>query len=106
MRLPRPKPAFLFALGTVILANSRPFEGAVVVAAASAVLLIVAFNDRRALTLIRIAAVPVLATIVPAALAMGYYNYRVTNNWLLMPYQLHEQQYSVASAFLWQQPRT
>ncbi len=37
---------------------------------------------------------------------MGYYNYRVTNRWTTMPYQVHERQYAVASAFLFQQPRT
>ena len=47
-----------------------------------------------------------IATLIPAALLMGYYNYRVTNHWLLMPYQLHQQQYAVDSPFLWGTPKT
>lgn len=105
IRRPDRKTAFVFALGAVILANSRPFEGAVVVATASAVLLYVVMREHRTLTLLRIAALPVLALIIPTALAMGYYNYRVTSNWLLLPYQAHQQQYAVSSPFLWQEPR-
>jgi hypothetical protein len=35
---------------------------------------------------------------------MGFYNYCVTGKALLKPYQLHEQTYSIAPNFLWQQP--
>ena len=36
---------------------------------------------------------------------MGYYNYRVTGDPLLMPYSLYEKQYSSWSQFVWVSPR-
>lgn len=105
LRQPRRSLAFLFAIGLVILANSRPYEGILLAAPAIAVLIIASLRRRAALSLLRIAALPLLATLIPAALAMGYYNHRVTHRWFLMPYQLHEQQYAVAPSLLFQSPR-
>lgn len=102
---PRRSAAFLFSVGLVILANSRPWEGGVVALATTAVLAWVTLRRRMFRSLLRVAVLPAAATLIPAALAMGYYNYRVTGNWLELPYQVHERQYAVYSNFLWSQPR-
>ena len=107
LRQPRRSTAFLFALGLVILGNSRPYEGMLLAVPAIGVLIVASLRNGSAGTLLRTAAIPVLATLVPAALAMGYYNYRLTNHWLLLPYQLHQQQYAVTPTLIflgWSQP--
>jgi hypothetical protein len=97
----------IFTLGGGILANSRPFEGAVLLLGCTLYLLWKWFHgglwketlpkDR-----IRLALVAGLVA-APIFLAMGYYNYRVTGNVMVLPYQTFERQYSRWSAFLFQQ---
>jgi hypothetical protein len=45
---------------------------------------------------------PMLTTLGVAAVAMGFYNWRITGNLLQMPYMVHEKQYAAAPPFLWQ----
>src|SRR5262249_22453371 len=39
------------------------------------------------------------------ALAMAFYNFRVTGDVFRTPYQVHEETYAMAPIFLWQSPR-
>jgi hypothetical protein len=48
---------------------------------------------------------PILLPLVLTALAMGFYNLRVTGEILRLPYFVHEATYAVAPSFLWQRPR-
>jgi hypothetical protein len=48
---------------------------------------------------------PVLLVLALTASAMFFYNYNVTGSPFRMPYQVHEQAYSVAPLFLWENPK-
>jgi hypothetical protein len=103
-RRPTPGVAALAALGMVTLANSRPYEGAVTVAAAAGALWVWRRARRpiRELLAWRIAAAA--GAILGCGLAaMLYYNYRVTGNALLMPYAVNQAQYG-ASPIFWMMP--
>jgi hypothetical protein len=101
---PRARDAFLMALGIVILANSRPYEGLVFSILPLAFLLVwMTRNSSPALpVLLRQVVLPMVAVITTGALAMASYNSRVTGNALRFPYQVHESTYSVAPTFIWQ----
>jgi hypothetical protein len=93
------------ALGLGLLANTRPFEGLIY-----AMLLIVALATatRRRPRLIRplLTAVAAAMPLMICVLAwMGYYNWRVTGNALLMPYIEHTRQYMMAPLFRFQSAR-
>jgi hypothetical protein len=90
---PRLGPALILGIGLALLANSRPYEGAVLGAACLGAVL-TKVHPRRI-------AWPLALILVPTILWMGYYNYRVTGNPLLLPYQVHETQYSTSSMFFW-----
>lgn len=103
----RPRDALLMALGLAILANSRPFEGLVFsLPVAGAMLFSPARHShlctRRFLTH---AILPIVLTLLGAAAATGYYNYRVTGNPLRMAYQVNRDTYAPAPYFIWSTPR-
>lgn len=92
--------------GTLLLANSRPFEGLLLCLAVGVALLLWMLRRRNA-------AWPVVAAmalvLVPGFVWMGYYNWRVTAHPLLTPYQRHDQIYGRTPHFIWQNlrpPRT
>ena len=106
LRRASPGPALAFGLGLAILANTRPYEG-FVLGASSAVILLVHLSlsgrQRRqsSLQLVRSIGLPLASVLLPAFIWMGYYNYRVTGDPLLMPYSLYDRQYASWSQFLW-----
>ena len=79
---PAPGNAVVLAVGLVILANSRPFEGLLVALPAAAVLLagMVRAGDRSLKPWIIRVVFPVVAVTILAGLWMGYYNFRVTGS--------------------------
>jgi hypothetical protein len=98
-RAPRARDAAIMAVGALVLANHRPFEGLLVAAPFAIATAVMWWRTP-------------IRTLVPAALVLGagfvfmaYYNARVTGRWTLMPYTLHEQTYTVQPVFLWQSPR-
>lgn len=90
------------AVGLVILANSRPLEGALAAVPATILLVRRIRKDRRwneagfwpKLVL------PCLAVLVLGAFAMGYYNRAITGSAIKPPYMLHEQQYQETPQFI------
>jgi hypothetical protein len=94
--------AALAALGVVGLANSRPYEGAVTVAAAGGALWI--WRGARTGHLANCWRgewpLPACAILGCGLAAMLYYNYRVTGNALLMPYALNQAQYGACADLL------
>ncbi len=104
---PRAQDAWWMALGLIILANSRPYEGFVLgltVAAALFVWMIGPRRPRPAILLGRVVA-PITLLLVIAALASGHYNYRVTGSPFRLAYQVNRNLYSAAAYFIWQGPR-
>ena len=100
--------AVWMALGLVILANSRPYEGfilALPVAAALLVWLIGLRGRQLRISLIRVVTPTFLILTVCAALT-GYYNFRVTGNPFRFGYEVNRSLYSRANYFLWQGPRS
>jgi hypothetical protein len=86
----------LLALGAILLANSRPYEGVLLCGPAAVYVL----KER----LWRRLAAPAVLVLIAAAL-MAYYNHRVFGNALTLPYQINRATYASAPVFLWQTPR-
>ena len=104
MRSARTGHAVLMALGIAILANSRPYEGAVLSTAAILVLLWWAARRETKVSagvLLR-RALPAVVLLAGVASSMAYYNHRVYGNALTLPYQLNRATYAVAPLFVWQ----
>ena len=103
---PRARDAFLMTVGVIVLGNSRPYEGLMLAVLPIGYLLVWMARDcRPALpVLLTQVVLPILAVTMVGALAMGYYNSRVTGNALRMPYQVHEATYAVWPTFIFQKP--
>jgi hypothetical protein len=100
-RRPRVRAVAALAVGLVLLANSRPYEGFVLAVAATGAVLLWRWRLRapiRALVSPRLIAA-FLVVMLPAVAWMGYYNLRVTGSPLTMPYALHQRQYAAAPLF-------
>lgn len=107
LRKPRVRHALLMALGLVILANSRAYEGLVLSLAVGTVLIGGWLMQRRVTVRDRLlrGVVPIAIVLALAGVAMGYYFWRVTGSPIVMPYQVGRESYATAPIFLWQSPR-
>ena len=92
-----------YAAGLAILANTRPYEG-LMLAVPATLYLVFSFWHRRVgfAALTRSVLIPACAVLIPVAVWMAYYNYRVTGNPWEMPYIAHERQYAIWSSLAWQ----
>ncbi|MBZ5614902.1 MAG: hypothetical protein LAO23_12905 [Acidobacteriia bacterium] len=90
------KDVVVAAIGLVLLANTRPYEGLVMSVAAFVALLFLRRRQQRSLTeLFSLRCViPLLLICGAGALLDGYYNYRVTGSAFLMPYAAYSQDYA------------
>ncbi len=98
--------ALLLAIGLVVLANSRPYEG-VIFSVPVAVAMLSWLWSRNPTELSRVLVrviMPVFSTLLLASVAMAYYNYRITGEPFRMPYQVNHATYGGAPYFLWQTP--
>lgn len=106
-RCPSIGKSLILAFGLVVLANSRPYEGFVfAVPIAFAMLFWLAGRNHPAprVTLFQVV-LPILGTLLLAAVATGYYYYRVTGDPLRLAYQVNRETYATAPYFIWQTPR-
>jgi putative component of toxin-antitoxin plasmid stabilization module len=100
----RLRDAAWMALGVIILANSRPYEGLIVSLPVAASLLMWMVESRIKVAVWR----PVLlivAMLVVGAAGTAYYYYRVTGNPFRMTYQVNRATYATAPYFIWQNAR-
>ena len=101
-------PAILGSLGLVLLANSRPYEGLALSAAATAALILWRRRTRSRRSFVPVVSrqvlIPFFVVCGTAALAMGYYNYRLTGDALLLPYILNDRTYAAAPPLYFLQP--
>lgn len=99
--------AMLMAVGIVLLATTRPYEGFLVCLPVAAVLghwLLFGKNRPTVAVLLRRAAAP-LALIIAAGAFMGYYDYRAFGRPLTLPYTISRSTYAVVPYYIWQPPR-
>jgi hypothetical protein len=107
IRTKRLRYSLLTALGFIVLALSRPFEGLLLCFPVGFVLLRWIFSGKNRPTaafVFRRAALP-LALIVAALAWLGYYDYRAFGNPLTLPYSVDRAQYAAAPYWIWQSPR-
>ncbi|MGH9645430.1 MAG: hypothetical protein ACRD4E_01325 [Bryobacteraceae bacterium] len=88
----------LLAIGAILLANSRPYEGLLVCGPAAVALVLPAIQKPRILI------APLVLVSIAAGL-MAYYNRRVFGSALTLPYQTNRMTYASAPVFLWETPR-
>jgi len=93
------------AVGLVIGMLTRPFETAML-ASLLALALLVPWCKHRAIWSSKfwMAALPGMAILCAGVTFQAVINRSVTGTAMMLPYQLHEQQYGVAPVFVWQQP--
>ena len=100
----RPRDAMFLGSGIAILANSRLLEG-FLFCLPVAVYLALWMLGRRSVSwhvkLTRVCA-PLLLVLIPTAVFIGYYNWRVTGNPLLLPYVVNDQTYLPPPPFFWE----
>jgi hypothetical protein len=105
-RRPSVSNALLLGLGVAILANSRPYEGFLFCAPAGLWLFWWLIGKTKPRTTagvrIRIVFLPLSAVLVFALAFIGYYNWRLTGNALLMPHVLNTRTYHSTPLFLWE----
>lgn len=97
----------LLAIGIVLLATSRPYEGLLLCLPVAFVLgkwALFGKGRPAAAVLLRRAALPLLL-IIAAGAWMGYYDYRNFGNPLTPPYKVDRATYAVAPYYVWQPPR-
>ena len=99
----RVRDAICMALGLVILANSRPYEGMLLGIAVTADLGLWLSRTRLGIALRRII-LPLTLVLALAMIATGCYYRRVTGSPFRMAYQVYSANYSRAPFFLWQAP--
>lgn len=107
MKKVRLRDSFLLAVGIVLLATSRPYEGLLLCLPVAFVLARWMFfgnNKPDMALLVRRTAAP-LALIVAAGAWMGYYDYRAFGSPLTPPYAIDRAQYAMAPYFVWQSAR-
>jgi hypothetical protein len=104
----RQRDALLLGLGIAILANSRPYEGALFCVPVGAWFLWwLAGKTKSKLTVrerVKSVGAPLSIVLLLAVAFTGYYNWRLTGHPLLMPHVLNARLYQTAPLFLWQHP--
>lgn len=105
-RGPRAGTGMVLGLGLVVLALTRPYEGALVSLPAVATVATLAIRDQagRGKWLRRVA-VPIAALMLALGAWTAYYNWRTTGDPAEHPYLLHERLYNPAPLWVWQSER-
>lgn len=103
----RVRDAILLALGLVILANSRPYEGFMLGLIVAGWLLWFLVGSARPTVWVSLRRIvlPVALILIIAGAGTGYYYFRVTGSPFIMTYQVNREAYSRGQYFLWQAPR-
>jgi hypothetical protein len=98
--------ALLMALGLIVLANSRPYEGFMLALPVAVALAVWALGRKRPSWRVSVfcVALPMLVALSIGCAATLYYWSRVTGNPFLSPQQLQRQTYAIAPYFIWQSP--
>jgi hypothetical protein len=106
-RNPRLRYTLLLAVGIVLLATTRPYEGLLLCFPAAGFLghwLVFGNNRPSAKSLLRLSALP-LALIVAAGAWMAYYDYQAFGSPTTLPYTVNRATYAIAPYYVWQSAR-
>jgi hypothetical protein len=98
--------ALLMALGLIILASSRPYEGLSLALPVGVALAMWMFGSKRPpvrVSLFRVGAPMLMALLVGCAATLYYYS-RVTGSSFQIPQRLERDTYAIAPYFIWQTP--
>src|SRR5580698_2615804 len=107
IRSTRLRYSLIMAVGIILLALSRPYEGLLLCLPIGFVLARWIFTGKHrpsAALVFRSAALP-LALILAAVTWLGYYDYRAFGNPLTPPYSVDRAEYAAAPYYIWQSPR-
>jgi len=107
MKTARLRYSMLMAVGIILLATSRPYEGILLCVPVAIVLRRWIFHGKNRPTMpvvFRRIAAP-LALIVAAGAWMGYYDYRAFGDPLTPPYKIDRTTYAVSPYYIWQSQR-
>ena len=106
MRSAKRRDALWMALGLAILSNTRPYEGLALCLPVALILSAWALGKKGPPTEILLpqVVIPIAAVLCAIVVVMGYYNFRVTGNAFLTPYQVSAKTYTGVPPFLWQRP--
>ncbi len=107
MKKARMRYGMLMAVGIILLAVTRPYEGLLLCVPVAFVLgrwALYGKNHPAPAVLIRRAALPLLL-IVAAGAWMGYYDHRVFGSPTTLPYTINRATYAMAPYYIWQSPR-
>lgn len=96
---PGPGSAIALAAGIVMLANSRPFEGLLLVIAVFVAMIWKPAQLHRNIMF------PAAIVLILGAAATGYFYHRVTGSAFVLTYAVNRNAYSRAPYFVWQSPR-
>ena len=105
---PRASSALLLALGVALLALTRPYEGLFFCLPVAIALLAWLFARRGPSLGVALSRglAPLLISMAALAAFLGYYNWRVSGNALVMPYQINQSTYAGVPLFPWQHEKT
>jgi hypothetical protein len=105
-RSPRLLYSMLMAIGLIVLATSRPYEGLILSLPVVAVFLWRTFHaDVDSKTNLAVLIALPLLLILLAGTWMGYYDYRAFGSPLTLPYSVNRTTYAMAPYFIWQKER-
>jgi protein O-mannosyl-transferase len=98
--------SILFAVGLLLLANTRPYEGFLLSIPVVLILIVWLFREKTipAAQRFRQVVLPICAVVAVGFAFMLYYNWRVTGDALLMPYKLNQKLYGTPTPFYFQPP--
>ncbi|HET7102628.1 MAG TPA: hypothetical protein VFI20_00925 [Terracidiphilus sp.] len=101
------KQGLLMAIGMVLLAYTRPFEGVLLCVPVLIAMIWRYKTDRDSPNLARLAqnALPGLMVLLIGAIWLGYYDYRAYGSPFTLPYSVNRAAYAVDPYFVWQTPR-
>ncbi len=107
LRAPAIIPGVLMAVGALLLANTRPYEGLLASAGCALVLGRWVLRDARSLLSARLTLTlfPAGTVLLVGLISMAHYNHAVTGDSRTAPYVLHMEQYFHHGMFLWSPPR-
>jgi hypothetical protein len=102
LRAPQLGPSVLMALGVLILANTRPYEGVLVTTFSGLVLGVWFVRDRQSnhFARLKLCVIPACVVLACGALLMAFYNRAVTGSAATTPYTIHTQQYFSRGPFV------